>query len=83
MALVPAPPLAPPAVPPRRAQRPVGDPLLAYLGSLSGRIRTAVQERSHSVACPRDADTVITCFYPSHLDGSKGLVMRSDAGGIQ
>jgi site-specific recombinase XerD len=39
-----------PALPPRRAQRPIEDPLLAYLGSLSPRSRLTVQERLRAVA---------------------------------
>ncbi|MDP9381230.1 MAG: tyrosine-type recombinase/integrase [Chloroflexota bacterium] len=39
-----------PALPPRRAQRPIEDPLLAYLGSLSPRSRVTVQERLRAVA---------------------------------
>ncbi len=34
----------PPALPPGRAQRPIQDPLLAYLASLSPRSRVTVQE---------------------------------------
>ncbi len=40
----------PPALPPGRAQRPIEDPLLAYLGSLSPRSRVTVQERLRAVA---------------------------------
>ncbi len=39
-----------PVLPPRRAQRPIEDPLLAYLGSLSPRSRVTVQERLRAVA---------------------------------
>ncbi len=39
-----------PALPLRRAQRLVEDPLLAYLGSLSPRSRLTVQERLRAVA---------------------------------
>ncbi len=39
-----------PALPLRRAQRLVEDPLLAYLGSLSPRSRLTVQERLRTVA---------------------------------
>ena len=36
--------------PPRHLQRPIEDPLLAYLGSLSPRSRVTVEERLHAVA---------------------------------
>ncbi len=50
MTVVPAPTISPPALPPRHAQRPIEDPLLAYLGSLSPRSRVTVQERLRAVA---------------------------------
>ncbi len=39
-----------PPLPPRCTQRPINDPLLAYLGSLSPRSRVTVQERLRAVA---------------------------------
>ncbi len=41
---------APPPLPTPRTQRPIEDPLLAYLGSLSPRSRITVQERLCAVA---------------------------------
>jgi integrase len=42
--------LRPPALPPESLQRPIEDPLLAYLGSLSPASRVTVQERLRAVA---------------------------------
>ncbi len=41
---------APPVLPLHRAQRPIEDPLLVYLGSLSPRSRVTVEERLRAVA---------------------------------
>lgn len=50
MTLAPVPAIPRPALPPpRRAQRPIEEPLLAYLGSLAPRSRLTVQERLRAV----------------------------------
>jgi len=50
MTLVSVPSIPPPTLPPWREQRPIEDPLLAYLGSLSPRSRVTVRERLRAVA---------------------------------
>jgi len=50
MTLVSVPSISPPTLPPWREQRPIEDPLLAYLGSLAPRSRLTVQERLRTVA---------------------------------
>ncbi len=50
MTFAPVSTISPPSLPPRPVQRPIEDPLLAYLGSLSPRSRVTVQERLRAVA---------------------------------
>lgn len=50
MSVLPIPEANIPMLPPRRAQRPIEHPLLAYLGSLSPRSHLTVQERLRAVA---------------------------------
>ncbi len=49
-AIIPVPATTAPVLPLHRIQRPIEDPLLAYLGSLSPRSRVTVQERLRAVA---------------------------------